>query len=57
MVTTLNFSSQRNIGKLTANLQTVQLCYLQIPIRNVVIFRGIQTEASNLSRTAIPVIC
>jgi hypothetical protein len=33
--TTLNFSSRRNLGKLSANLQTIQLCYLQIPNCNV----------------------
>ena len=33
----MNFSSQRNLGKFTANLKETQLCYLQIPICNVVI--------------------
>ena len=33
----MNFSSRRNLGKFTANLKETQMCYLQIPICNVVI--------------------
>ena len=32
----MNFSSQTNLGKFTANLNKTQLCYLQNPICTVV---------------------